>query len=292
MQRRLRTRRLFSSLVVAAGVALGPLALSSCAQDESSDAVPVVTDVQATGRELATQFLTILQSGDKTALQAFLDDAFQLQRADGSGADKAQYLENPATVKSFTLGKELTAAINGDVMTVRWSVVGNVVINGKEIGKGEAPRLSTFVWHNGSWHLLSHANFALPASSEAPELTDADATGRELAQQFITILKNKDQAALADFLAAAFQIQRADGTGANRTDYLEADINISSFVVGPDLLAIQEGNTLTVRWALQIDEVLNGQATGKKLAPRLSTFLWENGAWRLLSHANFNPPVS
>ncbi len=292
MQRRVRTHRLFSSLVVAAGVVLGALALSSCAQDESSDAVPAVSDVQATGKELATQFLTILQSGDKTALQAFLDDAFQLQRADGTGADKTQYLENPATVKSFTLGKELTAAINGDVMTVRWSVVGNVVINGKEIGKGEAPRLSTFVWHNGAWHLLSHANFALPASSEAPELTDANATGRELAQQFITILKNKDQAALADFLAAAFQIQRADGTGANRTEYLEADINISSFVVGPDLLAIQEGNTLTVRWALQIDEVLNGQATGKKLAPRLSTFLWENGAWRLLSHANFNPPVS
>ena len=34
------------------------------------------------------------------------------------------------------------------------------------------------------------------------------------------------------------------------------------------------------------------KVTGKKLAPRLSTFLWENGAWRLLSHANFNPPVS
>jgi hypothetical protein len=285
------TNRIWSRTALVVSALLGMVTLGSCASDRSSDAVPVVTDVQATGRELATKFLTILQSGDRTALDAFLDPAFQLQRADGSGADKAQYLENPAKVKSFTLGKELSAALDGDALTVRWSVIGNVTINGKEIGKGEAPRLSTFLWHDGSWHLLSHANFAMPASSEPPVLADPNATGRKLAQQFITILKNKDQAALADFLAAAFQIQRADGSGATRPEYLQADIKISSFELGPDVLAIQEGGTLTVRWSLQIDEILNGQSTGKKLAPRLSTFIWENGAWRLLSHANFNPPV-
>ena len=129
-------------------------------------------------------------------------------------------------------------------------------------------------------------------SDALPVVTDVNATGRELAQRFITILKDKDQAALADFLAGAFQIQRADGTGANRAEYLEADIKISSFELGPEVYAVQEANTLTVRWSLQIDEVINGKTTGKKLAPRLSTFLWENGAWRLLSHANFNPPVS
>jgi len=280
-------RRLVGLLAIAGGVVL-----SACSSDRPSDAVPVVTDVQATGTELATKFLTILQSGDRAALDAFLDPAFQLQRADGSGADKVQYLENPATVKSFELGKDLSAVLNGEVLSVRWSVIGNVTINGKEIAKGEAPRLSTFVWHDGAWRLLSHANFALPAGSEPPVLSDPNATGRELAQRFITILKDKDNAALADFLAGAFQIQRADGTGADRAEYLEADIKISSFELGPDLLAIQEANTLTVRWSLQIDEVLNGTVTGKKLAPRLSTFLWEKGAWRLLSHANFNPPVS
>ena len=284
----LRNVRYFiASLAVAGGVLL-----TSCSADRPSDAVPVVTDVKETGTELVTKFLNILQSGDRAALDAFLDPAFQLQRADGSGADKAQYLENPATVKSFELGKELSSVLNGDVLSVRWSVIGNVTINGKEIEKGAAPRLSTFVWHDGSWRLLSHANFALPAGTEPPVLTDPSATGRELAQRFITILKDKDQAALADFLAGAFQIQRADGTGANRAEYLEADIKISSFELGPEVYAVQEANTLTVRWSLQIDEVINGKTTGKKLAPRLSTFLWENGAWRLLSHANFNPPVS
>ena len=76
--------------------------------------------------------------------------------------------------------------------------------------RGEAPRLSTFAWHDGSWHLLSHANFALPADAGAPHPADVTATARELVTRFITILKNKDKAGLADFLAAAFQIQRAE----------------------------------------------------------------------------------
>ncbi|MEI7993118.1 MAG: hypothetical protein WCH93_11925 [Actinomycetota bacterium] len=237
-------------LVGALAALVCAVTLSGCSSDEPSDAVPVVADVNATGRELVTKFVTILQAGDMVALNGFLDDSFQIQRADGSAADKSQYLENPSKVKSFVLGKELTASMNGEVLIVRWSLVVNETINGKEIAKGEAPRLSSFLWHDGSWHLASHANFALPATDEPPVLADADAVGRELARQFITILKNKDTVALGDFLAGAFQIQRADGTGANRLEYLDADINISSFELGPDVTAIQETNTLTVRWSL------------------------------------------
>ncbi len=279
--RRVRLVGALVALVCAVG-------LSGCSSDKPSDAVPVVTDVNATGRELVTKFLTILQAGDKAALDGFLDDSFQIQRADGSAANKSKYLQNPSQVKSFALGKELTASMNGGVLIVRWSLVVDETINGKEIAKGEAPRLSSFLWHDGAWRLASHANFALPATNEPPVLDDAAAVGRDLARQFITILKNKDGAALGEFLAAAFQIQRADGTGANRLEYLAADISISSFELGPDVTAIQETNTLTVRWSLQIDETVNGEVTGKNLAPRLSTFIWENGAWRLLSHANFN----
>ena len=43
----------------------------------------------------------------------------------------------------------------------------------KEIAKGEAPRLSSFLWHDGAWRLASHANFALPATNEPPVLDDA-----------------------------------------------------------------------------------------------------------------------
>ena len=60
---------------------VGVLGLSACASDTVSDTVPTVSDVTATGRELATRFVTILKDEDSAALEEFLDPAFQLQRA-------------------------------------------------------------------------------------------------------------------------------------------------------------------------------------------------------------------
>lgn len=278
--------------MLALGVAVGSLGMGliSCARDNTSDAVPVVADVDATGRELVTKYATILVDKDKDALDSFLDPSFQLQRADGKGDDRDSYLANPPTLKSFEFGKDLHAALSGSVLTVRYTIVVNETVDGKKLSLGEAPRLTTFVWHDGAWFLASHASFLLPQSG-VPTLTDPAATGRELASQFITILKNKDQAALVDFLAAGFQIQRADGSGADRAQYLATEINISSFEMGKDVTAVQDGATLTVRWSLMLDETINGVSTGKAEAPRLSTFVWENNGWRLLSHANFNPPT-
>jgi len=271
---------------------LGLPLIAACGSDSGDDAAPVLADANATGRELATEFLTILQNGDRDALDAFLDESFQLQRADGSGGTKAEYLDNPAQVTSFELGPTVTAAQSGNVLTVRWSVVIDEAVNGNALSKAEAPRLSAFVWDSGRWRLSSHANFNVSAESLAPKLADPSATGRQLAEQFIDILKRKDNAALATFLASAFQIQRADGTSADRAEYLASDINISSAELGPEVNGIQEANTLTVRWSVKLVETINGQPTSEVLAPRLSTFIWENGAWALLSHANFNPPVS
>jgi hypothetical protein len=285
------------SFLVRLSVGLAALVASAavvgCAADSNQGAnAPVLADANATGRELATRFLTIVQSKDSTALANFLDDSFQLQRADGSAANKSDYLKNPAKISSFKVGPDVVGVQVGNVLTVRWGLEVDETINGKVVDMGEAPRLSTFVWRDGEWKLASHANFVLPAATEAPVLADPAETGRELALRFITILKDKDENALAAFLANGFQIQRADGSGATRVEYLDADINISSFTIGDEVKAVQDGNTLTVRWALQLDETLNGKVTGKKLAPRLSTFIWEDGGWKLLSHANFNPPVS
>lgn len=285
--RRWATARAVLGVVAAATV----LVVSGCAADNGSDALPAVTNVQETGRDLATKFLTILQSGDSGALDAFLDATFQIQRADGSGATKVEYLANPAKVQTFELGKDLSAEWSGSVLTVRYSILVSETINGETFSKGEAPRLSTFVWHDGAWFLASHANFNLPAAGQAPVLDDPNATGRELAAEFIAILSRKDAAALAAFLAPAFQIQRADGTSADKSEYLAADISISSSEMGDDVEAIQDGNVLTVRWSLKLIETIEGSPTSEVFAPRLSTFVWQDGAWRLLAHANFNPPL-
>jgi hypothetical protein len=41
--------------------------------------------------------------------------------------------------------------------------VANEVTEGTELSDASAPRLSTFVWSDGDWQLLSHANFNAPA---------------------------------------------------------------------------------------------------------------------------------
>ena len=52
---------------------------------------------------------------------------------------------------------------------------------------------------------------------------------------------------------------------------------------------MQDADVLTVRWTVVVDAVLNGQKYGTEEAPRLSSFVWVDGRWRLLTHANFNP---
>ena len=124
---------------------------------------PRLKDPAATGRALSTEYLTILQRADTKALAKFLDPAFQLQRADGSGADRTQYLADPAKVVSFEIGPTVTARQHGDVLTVRWTVASDQTINGVVQRAGYAPRLSTYRWSGTRWRLISHGNFNLPA---------------------------------------------------------------------------------------------------------------------------------
>ena len=124
--------------------------------------------------------------------------------------------------------------------------------------------------------------------STAPVLADPSATGRELATRFMTILQQQDGAALSAFLADGFVIQRADGSTATRDQYLASPISVSSFELGPDVLGVQDGDVLVVRWSVAASEATGAGAYGRTEAPRLSTFVWRDGAWRMVSHANFN----
>lgn len=149
----MRTCRLSRVLVM---VATGAMLLSSCSSGGRLD------DPAATGRELVSEFLTILSTEEAPGLEDFLADGFQLQRADGSGGTKAEYLETHAVVESFVLGESLTAVQQGDLLTVRWSVEVDESVGGTDFSSDEAPRLSVFVREGGDWKLLAHANFNRP----------------------------------------------------------------------------------------------------------------------------------
>jgi hypothetical protein len=145
-------------------LAIAVIALVALAAAPASAAsAPKLKDPNATGERLATKFLTLLQSGDMKGLAAFLDPAFQLQRADGTGVNRAEYLANPSKVSSFKLGPELITVQHRDVLTVRWQLEVDVSIDGTQYRTTEAPRLSVFRWDGRQWRLVSHANFNVPA---------------------------------------------------------------------------------------------------------------------------------
>jgi hypothetical protein len=145
-------------------VVIAALALATfVAAPASAAPAPRLKDPNATGEKLATKFLTLLQTKDAKGLAAFLDPSFQLQRADGTGVTKSEYLANPSTVTSFTIGPQLTAVQAGDLLTLRWQLEANTQIDGTQYRTTEAPRLSVFRWDGRRWRIVAHANFNVPA---------------------------------------------------------------------------------------------------------------------------------
>ncbi|MFA5883288.1 MAG: hypothetical protein WDA60_05520 [Acidimicrobiia bacterium] len=153
--------RSFPLLVVVAALVLG--AFVAAPAGAAKGGPPKLKDPSATGRELSTRFLTILQRGDKAALAKFLDPAFQLQRADGTGVNKAEYVAKPALVGKFVLGDKVIAAQNGDILSVRWALKSDITVGGQPYSNVETPRISTYHWYKNGWRLAAHANFNRPA---------------------------------------------------------------------------------------------------------------------------------
>jgi hypothetical protein len=94
-------------------------------------------------------------------LEEFLSKAFNLQRASGSFATKADYLNNIPDIGLYEISG-VTGKQDGDALVMKWSLVVREVIDGQTYSGDPAPRLSTFVWRDGRWQLSSHANFNVP----------------------------------------------------------------------------------------------------------------------------------
>lgn len=132
---------------------------------------------------------------------------------------------------------------------------------------------------------------ASKSSPVAPKLGRPEATGKDLSNKFMTLLHNKDTAGLQTFLSDAFIIQRADGSSSAKTEYLTNLPVVNQYTV-QDVQARQDGPVLTVKWDLEVDEVIDGKTYSGRPAPRLSTYVWHDSSWRMTSHANFNAPVA
>ena len=117
---------------------------------------------------------------------------------------------------------------------------------------------------------------------------DASTTGRACVVEFLELLGEDGAPGLDDFLADGFQLQRADGTGATRDEYVANPAVVNSFTIADGLIAVQDGDVITVRWSVVVDETISGEQYGTELAPRLSVCVRDGGRWKLMAHANFN----
>lgn len=119
---------------------------------------PRLADPTRTATRLVNEFFTLLEHKDRAGLQRFLSPAFQVQRADGSTAEKREYLANLATINNFQLTK-VRGTQAGATLVVRYVATVEGVVNGKPYKPGPAPRLSVFAWSGKHWQLVAHANF-------------------------------------------------------------------------------------------------------------------------------------
>ena len=136
--------------------------------------------------------------------------------------------------------------------------------------------------------LLLVAPAVAATARPAPQFPDPTVAGTRLVTDFFVLLRNKDSAGLQRFLAPAFQVQRADGSAAGKTDYLANLPTVTAFTL-TKVVATQTGGVIVVRYLAQATGLVNGKPYTPGPAPRLSVFSWTGTRWQLVAHANFNP---
>jgi hypothetical protein len=136
--------------------------------------------------------------------------------------------------------------------------------------------------------LASGASGGRAVGCSAPQLANSTTTASQLVNRFFVLLQHKDHAGLQRFLSPGFQVQRADGSGAAKKDYLANLATINRFQI-TQLRATRANGTLVVRYLAQVEGVVNGKPYTPGPAPRLSVFVWNGKRWQLAAHANFNP---
>ncbi len=111
------SRPMSTALVIAALTMTMAFGLAACGNKESLQATatsekkvksaPKLEDPSATGRELITKWLTALKDRDLESIEEQLAPNFQIRRANGSTANKEEYLKSPAVVTSFELSERV-----------------------------------------------------------------------------------------------------------------------------------------------------------------------------------------
>ncbi|HEY6632732.1 MAG TPA: nuclear transport factor 2 family protein [Rhizobiaceae bacterium] len=104
-------------------------------------------------------WIEAIMTGDPAKVDGVLAPEYQILRADGSGHDRAGYLQALPKHNVQTVFSDIIATGDGDIMVIRYRIETDQTVEGKVV-KGVSPRLSVFRKQDGAWLLSAHANFA------------------------------------------------------------------------------------------------------------------------------------
>lgn len=154
----MNVRRAMVSAGVAALLATTVTACSSSADSADSQ------DTQALAASLVDQYGQAVIKRDQEALGNLLSGAYVLRRTDGSGYDRAGFVEALGDQSDYELVsykiKDLQAKRDGDVLVATFLLDGVVMENGRPVTSQPSTSLVTFVRVDGQWKLASDAFFS------------------------------------------------------------------------------------------------------------------------------------
>lgn len=309
--------------IAAVGLAtLGVAGLAGCSSDSATDAATAsasapasptasgaasaqtgagaASEAEVTAAEEATdRFFSMLQRQDEQELEAFLSPAFQVARADGSTANKEQYLAAIPEVGAYEID-DFTVTTAGNAIIARYTVTTSERIDQQLYTEDPRQRLSVFVKDGDQLKLIAHANLNTPnqdAETIAPTPSDqpagpssnpADVTiATDTQNAFFTALKDGDTAALEQVLSPAFQLVRADGSAVTYQEYLANPATMNSFQLD-DFVTTSDGDIIVAHFSGTTDEVIDGQQYATAPAPRFAVMQKDGDTWKIIAQANFN----
>ena len=302
--------------------AVSSLLLNACGSDTANDASGPVAfgDRSASGESLANawfELLSLTGSSSETVevtaedaaagaalVKPFLDPAFQLQRATGQRYTRHNYI--PSDIDGFEISNVFVTEPRDDIKVLRYAIrtPGATTPDSSMVMSSDlAPRLTVVRWDEeaGRWLIVSHANFNTPiqavCNQETIKLDSAEVAtsnedrelGEKLARTWFDLLIAGDGSPL---LHPEAQGQSAAGTGyTTSAEYVKGQMKSAEL---SDFVVTRDGDLIIVTLGVDTEGTVFAGSTelGTQKNARLLTFLQDDqGEWRLIATATFNPPA-
>jgi len=139
------------------------LALPAAAHAAKPPDTSALTERWASGVALMTAYSDLLILQDRAKLDRMLDDAFLIQRTDGSWADKTRYLAKLPDLRDYSFAQAQVRR-SGRVLTFRATATSTLTVNGEAYTPSPAPLMAVWRWTGARWLLVAQGNFNVPRS--------------------------------------------------------------------------------------------------------------------------------